>query len=59
MSLKLQAIGPIPEQTVKVAKAAFPNGNTYITMRDELGVFFSAALANLNGNRPKIKIIRK
>jgi transposase len=41
MSLKLQAIGPIPEQTVKVAKAAFPNGNTYMKMRDELGVFFS------------------
>ena len=41
MSLKLQAIGPIPEQTVKVAKAAFRNGNTYMTMRDELGVFFS------------------
>jgi len=41
MSLKLQAIGTIPQQTVKVAEAAFPNGNTYITMRDELGVFFS------------------
>ena len=41
MSLKLQPIGPIPEQTVKVAKAAFPNGNTYMKMRDELGVFFS------------------
>ena len=41
MSLKLRPIGPIPEQTVKVAKAAFPNGNTYMKMRDELGVFFS------------------
>jgi len=41
MSLKLQPLGPIPEQTVKVAKAAFPKGNTYMTMRDELGVFFS------------------
>lgn len=41
MSLKLQAIGPIPEATVKVAKAAFPKGNIYMTMRDELGVFFS------------------
>lgn len=41
MSLKLQAIGPIPEQTIKAAKAAFPKGNTYMKMRDEMGVFFS------------------
>jgi len=41
MSLKLQAIGTIPEQTVKVASVAFPDGNTYMKMRDELGVFFS------------------
>jgi transposase len=40
MSLKLQAIGKIPEQTVKVASVAFPDGNTYMKMRDELGVFF-------------------
>jgi len=41
MSLKLQAIGPIAEQTIEVAKAAFPKGNTYMNMRDEMGVFFS------------------
>ena len=39
MSLKLQAIGPIPQQTIEVAKAAFPNGNIYMEMRDELGIF--------------------
>ena len=40
MSLKPQVIGPIPEQTIKVAKAAFPKGNAYMKMRDEMGVFF-------------------
>lgn len=41
MSLKLRAVQPIPPETVKVAQAAFPKGNTYMKMRDELGVFFS------------------
>ncbi len=31
---------PIPEETVKVAKAAFPNGNIYLTLRDTLGQIF-------------------
>jgi transposase len=30
----------IPEETVRVAKAAFPKGNPYIKMRDELGVLY-------------------
>jgi len=30
----------IPEETVRVAKAAFPKGNVYIKMRDELGVLY-------------------
>ena len=30
----------IPEETVKVAKAAFPNGNIYITLRDTFGPIF-------------------
>jgi transposase len=41
MSLKPQAIGPIPEHTIEVAKAAFPKGSPYMQMRDEMGVFFS------------------
>ncbi len=40
MSLKLSAIEPIPEETVRVARAAFPKGNLYLSMRDELGVLF-------------------
>jgi len=30
----------IPEETARVAKAAFPKGNPYIKMRDELGVLY-------------------
>ena len=35
---------PIPDETAKVAKAAFPNGNIYLTLRDNLGVIFEDAL---------------
>ena len=38
MSLNLCPIDPIPEETARVARAAFPKGNRYMTMRDELGV---------------------
>jgi transposase len=41
MSLKPKDIQPVPEKTKQVAKAAFPKGNLYIKMRDELGTFFS------------------
>jgi len=34
-------IWEVPEETEKVARAAFPKGNIYIRMRDKLGVFFS------------------
>ncbi len=30
----------IPEETIKVAKAAFPRGNMYLSLRDTLGVIF-------------------
>lgn len=30
----------IPEMTAEVARAAFPNGNRYLTIRDELGLVF-------------------
>ena len=40
MSLKPNPITPVPEETVRVARAAFPKGNVYMKMRDELGVFF-------------------
>lgn len=40
MSLKPQEIDPIPEETVRIARRAFPKGNTMMKMRGELGVFF-------------------
>jgi transposase len=33
-------VDPIPEETARVARAAFPKGTTYMTMRDELGAIF-------------------
>lgn len=41
MSLHPQAIPPIPETTAATARAAFPRGNRYMAMRDELGVFYA------------------
>ncbi len=40
MSLRSQPIPPVPEETVLVAQAAFPKGNLYLRLRDELGVFY-------------------
>ena len=36
-----QAIDPIPEETVRVARAAFRKGNLYMTMRDEIGTLYN------------------
>lgn len=33
----------VPEETIQVAKAAFPKGNVYMTLRDELGPLFEDA----------------
>ncbi len=40
MSLHPQAFCPIPEETVRVAHAAYPKGNVYMRVRDELGVIY-------------------
>jgi transposase len=37
MSLQPQALCPVPEETVRVAHAAYPKGNVYLEVRDELG----------------------
>ena len=44
MSLKPEPICPVPQETARVAKAAFPKGSTFIKMRDELGVLFQDEL---------------
>ena len=43
MSLHPQLLPAIPEETVRIARAAFAKGNLYMRMRDELGVFFTDA----------------
>ncbi len=40
MSLKPKPIEAVPEETMRVARAAFPKGNPYLTLRDELGPIF-------------------
>src|SRR5262252_1237518 len=40
MSLKPEAIGPVPEETARVAHAVCPHGNLYLRLRDELGTLF-------------------
>jgi transposase len=37
MSMQPQPIGPVPEDTPPVARAAYPKGNLHIQMRDVLG----------------------
>jgi transposase len=41
MSLHPQPIPPVPEETARVARTAFPHGNLYLMMRDELGTLFT------------------
>jgi transposase len=40
MSLRPQPIEPVPEDTARVARAAFPKGNPYLTLRDQFGMIF-------------------
>jgi len=40
MSLRFEPISEVPEETVRIARAAFPKGNLYLKMRDELGTFY-------------------
>lgn len=43
MSLQPMSVPAVPEQTARVARAAFPSSNLYMKMRDEFGVFFTDA----------------
>lgn len=40
MSLKPCPVLPVPAETARVAQAAFPNGNRYLTLRDRFGPLF-------------------
>jgi len=43
MSLNAPVVYCIPEETARVAHAAFPNGNPYLVLTDELGVLYTNA----------------
>jgi transposase len=40
VSLKPRPVPDVPELTARVARAAFPKGNPYLRLRDELGTLF-------------------
>ncbi len=40
MSLHTSLTEPVPEQTARIARAAFPKGTPYLTLRDELGALY-------------------
>jgi len=40
MSLHPHVIAPVPEETARVARAAFPKGHPYLMFRDALGTIF-------------------
>jgi transposase len=41
MSLRLpQPVPPVPDDTARIARAAFPRGNPYLLLRDRLGPVF-------------------
>lgn len=40
MSLQPRAIGPVPEETARIAHSAFPKSNLCIRLRDEVGTLY-------------------
>ena len=40
MSLHPHVIEPVPDETARIAHAAFPKGHPYLTFRDALGTIF-------------------
>jgi transposase len=40
MSLRPHTLEPVPEETARVARAAFPKGHPYLLLRDPLGTIF-------------------
>ena len=41
MSLHSKSIEPVPEETARIARAAFPKGNVYLRLRDEIGSLYT------------------
>ena len=52
MSLQPQDVPAIPDETARVARAAFPKGNTIMRMRDDFGSFYADQMfTHLYGKR--------
>jgi len=43
MSLPSQPLPPVPDDTARIARAAFRRGNPYMLLRDKLGAVFAGA----------------
>jgi transposase len=43
MTLKAEPVAAVPEETVRVARAAFPKGSRAMQLRDRLGVVYADA----------------
>src|SRR5215217_404105 len=41
MSLQPHAIGPVPDETARIARAVFPRGAPYLHLRDVLGSVYA------------------
>src|SRR5262245_5743813 len=39
--LRPEPIGPVPAETARVARAAFPKGNPHLRLADEMGALFT------------------
>jgi transposase len=44
MSLQMKPGSTVPEETARVVRAAFPKGNSYMTLRDELEMIYADRL---------------
>src|SRR3712207_1177199 len=52
MSLRQQPVPSVPDDTARIARAAFPRGNPYVLLRNRLGpVFDDAGFADLYSRR--------
>jgi transposase len=40
MCLKPEPLDMVPEETARIARAAYPKGNIYLQLRDEFGTIY-------------------
>jgi transposase len=47
MCLRPASLLPVPDDTAKIARRAFPRGNLLLSLRDKLGPIFDSRFAQL------------